>query len=121
VSLNGSPGTRREMKRFFKVFGKNGRLAKFDLTFFSRLDDDVFLPGIQEFQGIKRPMWICCVFEMVLKVGFRLLCVNFIALTVLNINCEVISSVTDRIMTDGLRQLSLKRFELKGRAFSVSL
>jgi hypothetical protein len=71
LSLNGSPGSKGEMKRFFKVFGKNGHLAKFDLTFFSRLDDDVFLPGIQEFQGITRPMRICCLFEMVLRVGFR--------------------------------------------------
>jgi hypothetical protein len=50
--VNGSPGTKDETKRFFKVFGKNGRLQKVDLKFFSRLDDDVFLPAIQEFQGI---------------------------------------------------------------------
>jgi hypothetical protein len=52
VSLNRSRGTEREMTRFFKVFGKNGRLEKVDLTFFCSLDDDVFLPGIHKFQGI---------------------------------------------------------------------
>jgi hypothetical protein len=56
MSVDGSPGTEREMKRFFEVFGKNGHLEKFDLTFFSRLDDDVLLPGIQEFQGMKMPI-----------------------------------------------------------------
>jgi hypothetical protein len=55
------------------------------------------------------------------KVEFRLLCVDFIALQVLNIKCEAKSQVTDRILTDGLRQLSLERFELNGHAFSVSL
>jgi hypothetical protein len=119
----GSPGTEREMKRFFKVFGKNGRLAKFDLTFFSRLYDDVFLPGIQEFQGMKMPMRICSAFEMVSKVGFRLLLLYcfILALKVLKIECDMKSSITDRIMTDGLHQLSLERFELTGYAFSVSL
>jgi hypothetical protein len=56
MSVDESPGTEREMRRFFKVFGKNGRLEKFDLTFYSRLDDEVFLPGIQEFQGMKMPI-----------------------------------------------------------------
>jgi hypothetical protein len=123
VSLNRSSGNEREMTRFFKVFGKNGRLAKFDLKFFGRLDDDVFFPGIQEFQGIKMPMRICSAFEMVSKVDFRLLllCCIILALKVLKIECDMKSPITDRIMTDGLRQLSLERFELKGRAFSVSL
>jgi hypothetical protein len=56
LSLNGNLGTAEEMTRFFKVFGKNGRLAKFDLKFLSRLEDYVFLPGIQEFQGMKMPI-----------------------------------------------------------------
>jgi hypothetical protein len=65
LSVNGA---RREIKRFFKGFGKKGRLETFDLTFFNKLSDDVFLAGIGGFQGKIIPSHAdgsCCLFRCI--------------------------------------------------------
>jgi hypothetical protein len=66
-------------------------------------------------------MKIFCGSEIVCKSVFDVCVCIILALKVLKIECDKKSPITDRIMTDGLRQLSLERFELEGRAFSVSL
>jgi hypothetical protein len=46
---------------------------------------------------------------------------DYLALKVLKIECDLPSTVTDAIMTNGLSELPLERFQLKGRAFAASL
>jgi hypothetical protein len=77
LSVNGA---RREMKRFFKGFGKKGRFETFDLTFFNKLSDDVFLVGIGGFQGKIMSLHangscslFICVFEMLSRLSFNCL------------------------------------------------
>jgi hypothetical protein len=53
LSLAAGNGNKEQMKKLFEVFGReDGYLEKFDLTFFRRLSDDIFLPAIQKFQGM---------------------------------------------------------------------